>query len=587
MNFKPVDKNVKDLLISGHQFEIPRFQRAYSWEKRHYAEFLRDIISNLKISNGTITPESYFVGTMLFIGNFLDSGNSVIKVVDGQQRLTTITILFSVLSEMFKKSGENQLSQLVFKYITAPDDNGQEVRILKTVSNYPYFAYFVQDYTKSHDTKPETEEEENIKLTYDFFVKELSEKKIRQTLKNTNGAEEVDALNYTEILKAIRDQVLNCSFISISTESESQANRIFEILNAKGKRLDEVDLIKNKIFEVANTVEPVDFANEQWKEIQSKIDDIDTGVGMATFYRHFWSAKFKRSTSGRLYEDFKTIIKPRNEIRYRQFLEEMNKYADYYAQIINPRIETYNNRQEYQWLVQSLKALSETFSIVQVRVPLMALIYAKQNDLINMAHFKKAVIYLENFHFAYNAIVSNKGNKLDSIYSAFSIKLCTETSKERAHRLINDELIGKLETLFPSYSAFKDNFIAMQYSKDYLPSNVKVKYALNKINAYFSNSDVFIQGMTVEHILPEAQSERNRSIGNLIMLESTLNNMADNAPYDQKIQQYKESRSSWIAEFIEKYPAWEEAKFEERAKELAEIYFTKIFNRKIDADSNE
>ena len=230
---------------------------------------------------------------MLFVGNFLDPGNSVIKVVDGQQRLTTITILFSVLSEMFKKTGENQLSQLVFKYITAPDDNGQEVRILKTVSNYPYFAYFVQDYTKSHDTNPETEEEENIKLTYDFFVKELSEKKIRQTLKNTNGAEEVDALNYTEILKAIRDQVLNCSFISISTESESQANRIFEILNAKGKRLDEVDLIKNKIFEVANTVEPVDFANEQWKEIQSKIDDIDTGVGMATFYRHFWSAKFK------------------------------------------------------------------------------------------------------------------------------------------------------------------------------------------------------------------------------------------------------------------------------------------------------
>ena len=581
MDFKPVDKTVKDLLKSGHQFEIPRFQRAYSWEKRHCAEFLRDIVSNLKISKGTIVPDSYFVGTMLFVGNFLDPGNSVIKVVDGQQRLTTITILFSVLSEMFKKTGENQLSQLVFKYITAPDDNGQEVRILKTVSNYPYFAYFVQDYTKSHDTNPETEEEENIKLTYDFFVKELSEKKIRQTLKNTNGAEEVDALNYTEILKAIRDQVLNCSFISISTESESQANRIFEILNAKGKRLDEVDLIKNKIFEVANTVEPVDFANEQWKEIQSKIDDIDTGVGMATFYRHFWSAKFKRSTSGRLYEDFKTIIKPRNEIRYRQFLGEMNNFADYYAQIINPRIETYNNRQEYQWLVQSLKALSETFSIVQVRVPLMALIYAKQNDLINMAHFKKAVIYLENFHFAYNAIVSNKGNKLDPIYSAFSIKLCAETSKEKAHRLINDELIGKLETLFPSYSVFRDNFISMQYSKDYLPSNVKVKYALNKINAFYFHSDVFIQGMTVEHILPETQSEHNRSIGNLMMLESTLNNMANNAPYDQKIQQYKESRSPWMAEFMEKYPAWEESKFEERAKELAEMYYTKIFNREI------
>ena len=89
MDFKPVDKTIKDLLISGHPFEIPRFQRAYSWEKRHYAEFLQDIISNLRIEKGQITSDAYFVGTMLFIGNFIESGKSVVKVVDGQQRLTT------------------------------------------------------------------------------------------------------------------------------------------------------------------------------------------------------------------------------------------------------------------------------------------------------------------------------------------------------------------------------------------------------------------------------------------------------------------------------------------------------------------
>lgn len=585
MDFKPVDKNVKDLLMSGHQFEIPRFQRAYSWEKRHYSEFLRDIVSNLKISKGTIVPDSYFVGTMLFVGNFLDPGNSIIKVVDGQQRLTTITILFSVLSVMFKKAGDEQLSHLVFRYIMAPDDNGNEVRVLKTVTNYPYFAYFVQDYAKSHQTTPETEEEENIKSTYDFFAKELSERKIRQTLKNTNGADEVSALSYVDILKAIRDQVLNCSFISISTESESQAYRIFEILNAKGKRLDEVDMIKNRIFEVANTVEPVDFANDLWRKIQTKIENIDNGVGIATFYRHFWATKYKRTASGRLYEDFKLEVKPRSEEKYRRFLEEMNMFADYYSQIINPRLDSYDNRQEYQWLIQSLKALNEVFGIVQVRVPLMALLYAKQNDLIKMAQFKKAVAYLENFHFAYNAIVSNKGNKLDPIYSAFAIKLCAETSKDKASQLINDELIGQLELLFPAYSTFRDNFITLQYSKDYLPSNIKVKYALKKINAYYSNSDVFLQGMTVEHILPEALSENNRSIGNLIMLESSLNNDAADDAYDKKIPRYRKSRSLWVAEFIKRYPLWDETKFNERAKELAKIYYTKIFKR--DIESNE
>lgn len=183
MDFKPVDKTIKDLLISGHTFEIPRFQRAYSWEKRHYAEFLQDITSNLIIADGQIRSDAYFVGTMLFIGNFIDSGKSVIRVVDGQQRLTTITILFSVLSDLFKKKGEHTLAKMIFRYIMTEDDNGEEVRILKTKSNYPYFAYFIQDYTKSQNPLPESEEEENIKQTYEYFYKQLEERKIRQTLK--------------------------------------------------------------------------------------------------------------------------------------------------------------------------------------------------------------------------------------------------------------------------------------------------------------------------------------------------------------------------------------------------------------------
>ena len=144
------------------QKQIPRFQRAYSWEKRHYAEFLTDIISNLRISDGTIMADAYFVGTMLFIGNFVDANKNVIKVVDGQQRLTTITILFSVLSDLFKENGDEPLAQRIFNYIMGKDDDNQDVRILKTKSNYPYFAFYIQDYKKEHIQEPDSEEEENI-----------------------------------------------------------------------------------------------------------------------------------------------------------------------------------------------------------------------------------------------------------------------------------------------------------------------------------------------------------------------------------------------------------------------------------------
>lgn len=582
MDFKPVDKTIKDLLISGHPFEIPRFQRAYSWEKRHYAEFLQDITSNLKIENGQISSDVYFVGTMLFIGNFIESGKSVIKVVDGQQRLTTITILFSVLSDLFKKKGQNTLSEMIFRYIMTKDDNGEEVRILKTKSNYPYFAYFIQDYSKSQKLDPESEEEENIKQTYEYFYKQLEERKIKQTLKKTHGSEVVNNLDYIEILKAVRDQVLNCSFVSISTETGDQANRIFEILNAKGKRLNEVDLIKNKLFEVVSGEEPVDVANDYWTKVRKKIEDVDSGVGIATFYRHFWAANYTRSSSGKLYDAFKKGVTPKNRQRYTEFLAEMLTFAEYYSQIVEPSLSHYDNRQEYRWLVQSLTQLNDTFNIVQVRVPLMALMHAKKKDLISMAYYKKAVNYLENFHFAFNVVISDRGNKLDSFYSTFASSLKSASSKTEAHRTIDELLIGKLDPLFPSYSKFEDGFIKFSFSKERLAGNVKAKYALYKLNCIYSGDDIFEQGMTVEHIVPESGSLANRSIGNLILLENALNGEAGELDYQAKKNIYKKSRSAWVVSFLSEHPEWDISKFEARSKQMAKDYYEKVFGKSVE-----
>src|SRR3546814_10811848 len=93
MNIKPKDETIKSLLISGSQFTIPRFQREYSWDKKNYQEFLDDMLNCLTLKEGKLEPNSYFLGTMLFIGDYSDSNdhNKSIFVVDGQQRITTIT----------------------------------------------------------------------------------------------------------------------------------------------------------------------------------------------------------------------------------------------------------------------------------------------------------------------------------------------------------------------------------------------------------------------------------------------------------------------------------------------------------------
>ena len=167
-------------------------------------------------------------------------------------------------------------------------------------------------------------------------------------------------------------------------------------------------MIKYKIFEVLSAQEPVDVANEKWTRTREKIEGINSGVGMATFYRHFWSANYSRASSGRLYDAFKKTIKPAAEQRYSCFLDEMLVFADYYSQIVEPDLKYYKNRQEYRWLVQSLREITDIFNVVQVRVPLMALIHAKTTDVISMDYYKKAVSYLENFHFAFNVVVSDR-----------------------------------------------------------------------------------------------------------------------------------------------------------------------------------
>lgn len=183
MNFKPDEKNIRSLLKSGCQFAIPRFQREYSWEKKNYQEFFLDMINNLKMSDGMIRDDQYFLGTMLFVGDFTEKPDKPIEVVDGQQRLTTITILFSVLSDRFRSIKEDILSKQLFNYIMTTNDNGDKVRVLQSHSSYPYFYYFIQDREKEIKREPNSEEEICIKDTYDYFWQQTSEDSLKRILK--------------------------------------------------------------------------------------------------------------------------------------------------------------------------------------------------------------------------------------------------------------------------------------------------------------------------------------------------------------------------------------------------------------------
>lgn len=580
MNIKPYDKTVRDLLGSKRQFVIPRFQREYSWDKKNYQEFLEDMLGNLIIKDGRISSSQYFLGTMLFIGNFAEGTEQEIQVVDGQQRLTTITILFSAMSDIFLTLGEQTLSRQLFAYIMTEDDDGNEVRILKSKTSYPFFSYFIQDKEKKMSPDATTEEEHCIKETYEYFRAQLTEAKLKSMLKRKHGSEIVEALSEIDVLKALRDQVLNSTFISISTTDREQANKIFEILNAKGKRLAYIDLIKNKIFEVLNKVEPADLAEETWKNIKETLSFGKESVGLATFYQHFWSSKYKKVSSNKLYEAFNSTIK-KSETEYTEFIKELLKNAKIYMQIVNPKREDYNNRKEYFGIVQSLSCINNYFNVVQVRIALLALFDTKQRGIVDFTMLRDTLSYLENFHFAYNAILANRTNRLEKIYSSFAIALRKSQTKAEAKCVIRDKLVAPLDELFPTFDSFSEKFVALSFTKKDKVSNVKTKYAINKLNSLYSNNEVFANDGTIEHIIPEKEQGNTLNIGNLILLEDNLNVEAGHENYANKCAVYAKSNYIWVKNFVAQHEQWDSSMIEQRAKEMAKVYYTEILKRRL------
>lgn len=583
MNIKPKDKTIKTLLISGSQFIIPRFQREYSWEKKNYEEFIDDMLNCLSIKDNKLNTDNYFLGTMLFIGDYSESSNldSQIYVVDGQQRLTTITILFSALSDRFRQIEEQTLSEQVFRYIMTKDDDGEDIRILQSKTHYPYFSFYIQDIEKKDIQPTTTEEEESIKEAFLYLYNKLDEKKLRASLKKIIGSKEVDNLEYKEILKTIRDQILGTTFISISTPDKQNANMIFEILNAKGKKLSHVDLIKNKIFEVIDDKGPADFAEVKWESIKKILISRDETVGLATYYRHFWISSYKKSSANKLYDDFAKEIKPKNRDRYKNFLIELENDAKNYIKIINPSRNDYGNRKEYFWLVQSLNNLMNYFNIVQVRIALLALFYIKDKDLISTKKFKDTILFLENFHFSYNALVTGAANRFETIYAKFSIALRKSNSKHETNSLIDEILVDPLNKLFPTFEQFALEFSKLTYTKKNNPNNTKTKYVINKLNSFYENEELFSDLGSVEHIIPESFGTDSVNIGNLILLEQKLNGNADNLDYQEKKKIFKKSSYKWIKDFIDKSSDWSEEKIEERAHEMAKEYYEKILEKEI------
>lgn len=581
MNFEYSNMQIRTLLgYNNKQLYIPRYQRDYSWEKPEVTEFMNDILSEITVNGEKeLVGSEYFFGTILLAGKF-NQKDKELEVIDGQQRITTMTIFLSALAKSFFAINQEKLGNLVWSYIMKEDDNGELYKILKNETVDNYFQYLIQMKEKYEVKELVDEEQENIKNAYDYFVNILKESNIRGKLKEVNKNIELENIDYLTILKVIRDQLLNSNIVCIATEDKKSANSIFEILNAKGKKLESIDLIKNSIFSYLDTIEPTDHANNVWKNIKNTLVSRKDRVELSTFFRHYWISKYKKVKEDQLYSDFSKTIKEEN---YKSFLEELQGMAELYIKIICPSNDDYDNKKQYMYIVESLKYLNDYFNIKQIRVLLLALLDAKINrDVLSNKKLKEIMVYLHGFHFAYNALCTKRSNALEGKYSKFAIKLNKANNKEDANKVI-DELKKDLDASFPSYNEFEKEFIKLQYSKSKNPYNMLSKYVVNNIEKYYSNEDISKVDGSVEHILGEDSSmPYTLNIGNLILLEERLNGKAEDKNIGEKISVYKESAYKYVPKFVENNSTitdWTEVQIMDRAEEMAKTYYEKVLGR--------
>lgn len=579
MDFKSGKKSISGLFSCKKQFIIPRFQREYTWDKIELSEFLDDILSRIHVRDSKLDTSEYFWGSLLLVGDLDDQKELSVEVVDGQQRITTMTIFLSVISKLFAKEKQEGLSNALWEYIIGKDANTDPFAILKNETPKPFFQFIIQKLVEEK-IEPKNTEEEKILKANKFFKTNLSKTGLIKRLKRLRKDECCD-FEYVELLKVIRDQLLRSFVICITTTDTDYANMIFEILNAKGKELASIDLIKNAIFEELDNEIPADIAKETWLQIRNNLCSRALRVEFASFYRHFWISHYGKVQDNKLYSDFLKKIQ-KNEDSYLNFLKEMEKESKRYAIILKPNLEIdFNNKKEYAFIIEELTAVNNVFSIVQIRPVFLSLLYMHfEKRILTYRLLKKIIKGLSCFHFAYNAICSKRTSSLESPLNTFALNIFQAKSINEINEAIK-ELKQLLIGLLPTEEEFAENFTKLKFSKKNISSNVLTKYAINKWQCLLDGSDTMLPDSSIEHIEDEDDSITDTClIGNLLLLEQRINSgIPTNSSFKEKLVYYQDSKYSMVDNFIKENSgkiSWAAEDILKRGQTWAKEYYEKV-----------
>ncbi|MDO8447085.1 MAG: DUF262 domain-containing HNH endonuclease family protein [Deltaproteobacteria bacterium] len=535
----------RQLMGNGLRYEIPKFQRDYSWDTEHWDDLWQDICSL------NVDESEHYMGYLVL----QSSDNKNFQIIDGQQRLTTMSILILAVLKSIQELADKGI------------DAEQNVRRKDALMN-SYIGYLDPVTLISKSKLKLNRNNDDYYRNYIVPLQNLPLRNINVSEKQMRSCftwfyERIKKAHVTgESLAGFVDSIVDKLFFTvIKVSDELNAFKVFETLNARGVKLSSADLLKNYLFSVVDATTPHKSELDEMEHLWSKVIGKLGSEKFPEFLRFYWNSLNRTVRKNDLFKAIRKDIKTKGDAF--SLIRELNTSADVYMALQNPDDELWKGKLEISSYLRELK-------LFQIKQP-FSLLLATYSSL-DESEFKKILRACSIISFRYNVIGGLNPNEQENTYNAVALSI-------RKNRQFN---MNDLRDIYPDDERFETEF-ANKILKN-TPRNHKIaKYIFAEIERYKYHTDIDLNSdlYTVEHILPENPGDAWNyltedviercvyRLGNLTLLEKNINKDIGTYGFEDKKAAYAKSSIQVTRSINEHYSEWTEETISKRQARLA------------------
>jgi len=341
------DKLIREIFEGSYQFEIPDYQRPYAWTTEHATELFDDLYLAMQDARISGANSQYFLGSIVLIKNDREPKSFV---VDGQQRLSTLTMLFAVLRAVMPEAADD-ITDFLYKKGKASLGEKNEYRLIAREEDADFFRTNIQEPNGITKLAASTDKLEDSRLRYRENAIRLLDK-----------AKQLPA---TDLIALLRFLANDCSLVVISTPDLDAAYRIFSVLNNRGLDLAPIDIIKAQVLGLIRSIEGEiksrTYAKE-WSRIESSLGR-DAFGDLFSHIRSIYAKKKQKSTLIKEFQEYvpeyknpmaliDNVIKPYADVW--SFMRSADFEATEYAETVNEYLSWLNRIDFKDWVPPTL-----------------------------------------------------------------------------------------------------------------------------------------------------------------------------------------------------------------------------------------